>query len=498
MRLLFLALAPITLKNFDSVVRELARRGHEVTIALHTVDPAPGTDELLAGLRRDLPKLVLETTPQRLSDPWLPFAADVRSNLDLVTYLDPRFSSTYRGRSWKRAARVVRWIASTRLRHSRGVRRLIAWSLRSVELSIPAAPELQQYLAERRPDVVLFSPYVALRSQQPDYMRAAQALGLRTAVAVFSWDNLSSKSRLFPPPSKVLVWNHTQRAEARTLHGLSDEQVEVTGAQCFDQWFEWKARPREDFCASVGVDPELPVLLYTCFTPFKGTGSEVPFVLRWVAHLRASSDPVLRSAGIVIRPHPKRVKDWSNVDLSPFPGTVIWPTEGRLPTDDGAKADLFDSIYHSSAVVGLNTSLLIEAGIVGRPVLTVLAPEHSRSQTETLHFRYLREVGGGLLQAARTLDEHEEQLAAALAGGNSRPSEAFVREFVRPFGLDRPATPRFVDALERLASEPPPSPVRPPLLAPLLRRFLRIPARRSAREAERLRRDKEARLRREA
>jgi hypothetical protein len=494
LRVLFLVLAPNTLRNFDSVVRELTHRGHDVTVGFHTTDAAPGTEELLAGLRREAPSIVFETTPQDPSSPWLAFAADVRSNLDLVTYLDPRFSSTYRSRSWKRSANVVRWVASSPLRHSRSVRQSLAWCLRRIEESIPTSPVLRRYLAAHRPDVILFSPYVALRSQQPDYLRAAQALGLRTAVAVFSWDNLSSKSRLSPPPSKVFVWNDTQREEARVLHGMRTEQVEVTGAQCFDEWFELKPRQRKDFFALIGLDPARPMLLYTCFTPFKGTGSEVPFVLRWIAQVRSAADPALRSAGIVIRPHPKRIKDWRGIDLSPFADVVIWPTDGRLPTDTQTKADLFDSVYHSSAVVGLNTSLLIEAGIVGRPVLTVLAAEHRRSQTETLHFRYLCEVGGGLLQTARTLEEHAEQLAVALAGGG-HSSESFVREFVRPFGLDCPATPRFVDALERLASAPPPEAMRPSLESNLLRPLLRIPARRSAREAERLRRDKEARFR---
>ena len=36
---------------------------------------------------------------------------------------------------------------------------------------------------------------------------------------------------------------------------------------------------------------------------------------------------------------------------------------------------LFDTAYHSAALVGLNTSAELEAGIVGRPVLTILAPE---------------------------------------------------------------------------------------------------------------------------
>src|SRR5207248_1363797 len=81
-----------------------------------------------------------------------------------------------------------------------------------------------------RPDVVLFTPYLGLDSVQPDFLRAAQALGLRTAICVKSWDNLSSKSVIRPIPDRLFVWNEIQREEARTLHGVPPERVAVTGA----------------------------------------------------------------------------------------------------------------------------------------------------------------------------------------------------------------------------------------------------------------------------
>ena len=35
-----------------------------------------------------------------------------------------------------------------------------------------------------------------------------------------------------------------------------------TGAQCFDHWFNWEPRPREEFCARVGLDPAKPYVVY--------------------------------------------------------------------------------------------------------------------------------------------------------------------------------------------------------------------------------------------
>jgi hypothetical protein len=73
-------------------------------------------------------------------------------------------------------------------------------------------------------------------------------------------------------------------------------------------------------------------------------------------------------------------------------------------------------------------------------------------QEEMLHFRYLLTVEGGLLHTAADLPGHFAQLADALAGGGVRDerNKRFLGAFVRPGGLDVPATPAFVDALEQV------------------------------------------------
>jgi hypothetical protein len=104
----------------------------------------------------------------------------------------------------------------------------------------------------------------------------------------------------------------------------------------------------------------------------------------------------------------------------------------------------------------LNTSAFIEAGIADRPVLGILLPEFRASQEGTLHFRYLMDVGGGLLTTSRSLEEHERQLTAILGGAAPlvlKRQREFVRAFVRPRGLDVPATPILADAIEQLPKE---------------------------------------------
>ncbi len=477
MRVLFSAETPLSLTSFQSVVAELDRRGHEVTIAIHAERETGWRDRLLAEVAA--PHVAVEHAVVPAPDRWLELAADVRSALDLFMFLGPRFNDTYRARAWRRAPRPAAAFARTRLGSSAPIRRLVSSALQLAERALPTNMEIERYLGDLSPDVVLFAPYLGLRSMQPEFHRAARALGLRTAICVKSWDNLTSKSLVRPVPDRLFVWNEVQRGEATTLHGIPAERVAVTGAQCFDDWFVWRPRPREEFCARVGLDPARPYVLYACCSPWTGQ-DEADFLGGWLAALRAHGG-VLGDAGVLVRPHPKR----PDLRLDDEAGVVVFPRDAHAPTDAESKSDYFDSIYHSAAVVGLNTSAMIEAAIVGRPVLTVLDPEWERVQQGTLHFRYLLEIGGGLLQIAHTLEEHTGQLVAAVAGADmAARASGFVAQFVRPLGLDVAATPVFVDEIERLAGSAAPRPQRTPASLRPLRALLAPVAARAGRFAQ--------------
>jgi hypothetical protein len=147
-----------------------------------------------------------------------------------------------------------------------------------------------------------------------------------------------------------------------------------------------------------------------------------------------------------------------------------------MPIDFQQRADFYDSIFHSRAVVGISTSAMIEAAIIGRPVLTILDEDYYDSQLGALHFPYLLEAGGGAVRAAPSLDEHLADLSAVLADPETEAPETarrFVARFVRPHGLERAATPILVDALEQLGTSSI-GPERDPFWVVALRRLIAL------------------------
>jgi hypothetical protein len=334
-------------------------------------------------------------------------------------------------------------------------------SLELAEAGISPPPQVQRFVAEQAPDVLLVTHLAEFGSGQTDYVRAARGLGIHTGYLVFSWDNLTNKGLIHDTPELVLVWNELQADEAVRLQGVPRQDVTVTGSPSYDHWFEWQpSRGREDFCAQVGLAADRPLVLYVCSSAFVAR-NEVDFVRRWIAALRAHGG-LLSEAGIVVRPHPRNAAQWVDVELGDE-AAVVWPRFGEEPLTEASRRNYFDSIHHSAAVVGINTSAQIESAIVGRPVHTVLAEEFRDTQQGTLHFQYLRGDEFGHLYVGRTMEEHLAQLEESVRGRQEGDrNERFLRRFVRPYGLDVPATPLVADAIGELAARPAPKPAAAP------------------------------------
>jgi hypothetical protein len=451
MHILFIARHFTYFRNYDSALRELAGRGHTIHLAVEKHE-ALGGRQAVEQLARECPGITLGEVPDRREQEWSDLARRLRLGLDYLRYLEPFYDDAplRRVRARERTPLALIRLADPPLAGGRWWRWAVGRWLHGLDLAIPPPPMLVDYIREQRPDVLLITPLVDLGSQQIDFVRAARQLGIPTGLAVWSWDHLSSKAFLRECPERVLVWNETQRREAVDVHRVPADRVVVTGAQCFDHWFDRQpSRTREAFCAQLGLPPDRPMILYVCTGLIMGSPPEPPFVREWLQRLRASPDPRVATASVLVRPHPSQTAGWEGVDLSDLGPVAIW---GGNPIDSQTRADYFDSLHHSAAVVGINTSAFLEAGIVGREVLALLPPAFHDNHEGTVHFRYLLEIGGGLLRVSRDFETHLGQLAAALArpAPADHPHRAFLESFVRPRGLDQPATPVFVHAVEAL------------------------------------------------
>lgn len=479
MKILFSATHFGFLRNFQSTIRLLAEQGHELHLLAERRDAIDG-QKMADLLAVDHPSITLELLPSSRHRLWYALATGVRASLDYWRYLDAHWdhAAKLRARAAEQAPAFALAAARIPILRSRAGLTMLARVFRAIERVLPPPGEIADVFRRINPDVLFLTPLLYFRSHQVDHVRCARQLGIKSVLGVGSWDHLTTKGLIHEIPDRVLVWNEAQKREAIDLHAVPSERILVTGAQAYDHWFAAEpALDRAAFCRQVGLDPERPILLYLCSSPFIAP-HEVGFVRGWIGAVRRSADPRLRSTGLLVRPHPQNARQWCGVDLAgAFDQVALWPTTGVNPIGGAARADYFDSIYHAEGVVGVNTSAMIEAGIIGRPVYSVRATEFEDTQEGTLHFQHLKNAGGGLLHLATDLDEHVAQLARLLAdqGGARQRARQFIEAFIRPHGLDVPATPQVVAEIEHLADGPALDPFVPSVAVRLLRLAL-IPA----------------------
>ena len=454
LRFLFALDHPGRLINLGSTLTELADRGHEVHVSFSRDKLSYALDAI------DLshPSITVHhDAPERTDDSTLVLHR-IRRLADYVHYLDPSLADAAWARAGYRSVTNfpfgLRWL-KRRERLPSLVVTVLLRVLAGIERAAPTDPAIDGFVRSIEPDVVVVSPLILARSDLGDYLATARRLRLPTVFPVASWDNLSSKGLITQVPDTITLWNATQKREAVVYHRMPEDRIVITGSIQHDQWFERGLRSSpSEFKARHGLPVDRPFILFAGSTrQGRHPEEEVTYVRNWVAALRSSGDPLLEEIPILLRPHPLNASAWHDGDVPDLPGVFLWHRKDLFPFGTTEAADYFDGLSHCAALVGINTSAMIEASIAGRPVHTIALPEWREVQDDLLHFRYLLPENGGFLRRSESLSEHVAVLGAdlrdpsAAAGADRR----FVESFIRPLGLDRRATTLLIRELEAVA-----------------------------------------------
>ena len=114
---------------------------------------------------------------------------------------------------------------------------------------------------------------------------------------------------------------------------------------------------------------------------------------------------------MLVRPHPAHTKYYAKLRDSDI---IIWPKEGALPQEEATQRDFYNSIIHSTLTVGINTSGMIDAILLGKPCVTVMTGQYLATQRQAVHFNHL--LDADVLQVTHSTDEALEQIGQLMSG----------------------------------------------------------------------------------
>jgi hypothetical protein len=315
--------------------------------------------------------------------------------------------------------------------------------LKRLEKMVPPEPAITKWIERHRPDVVVASPFIFPESREVEYVKAAKQLDIPTIAVVLSWDNPTTKGTFHMVPDLTVTWNDALVEELETLHDVPRNKTFISGAPTFDFWFAMN--PSSDFkgfAERVGIDPFKPFVLYLCSSNYIAPNENL-FVSEFTRPLK--ENPKTKDISVVVRPHPLNAAIWQNQETQDI---AVWPRAGEWVDLPQAKQDYYDTIFHSKAVVAVNTSAFLEAAILDKPCITVMTDESKSKQAGLGHFRHL--INGGFLEIATSHSEAAAIIADIFSGRDSKKAQRqhFVREFIRPRGIQKPASQILAEVIE--------------------------------------------------
>ncbi len=443
-----------SVRNFSyhsSTIEHLCERGHSVkVIVCSSTEKIVGYPGLNPLLDRFPGKLSVERQVVRPEESSIHWLAKIRELRTFASYLRRKDQSSYYRDRWEGyLSNILKRFVKFPF-----VKNVLAleWMdeiFRLIERVGPCNPNVLRYLCEERPDLVVGSPVNMVYSLETEYIKAAKRLRIPTVVATLSWDNLTTKGLFHVEPDLLLVWNKIHFEQAVSIHKINPNRIRITGSPFFDKWWtvDDSRTDRVEFCKKVGLDPEKPFLLYLGSAP-SISENEVWVVRALAKALKESSHRKIQETQILARPHPSNFAAYEREASSEF---RIWPPAGALPDTDESLLDFYQSVSHSEATVGLNTTGMIDAIVIGKPCLSLVLPEFGITQTQAQHFQEL--VTARTLYLSKGIAEAVTQLEEICIQGED-PLEAyrnsFSLAFTRPLGKEMPAGRHAADAIESL------------------------------------------------
>lgn len=438
MKILFVLDNYIKYYAIDDVVRELYRRGHEIVIVIGQDKESPVPDDAFQKVQTDLPNLRVDPLIKRKV-----LRKVVRTLREILNYahiLNTEETRPWDAAKWGRFFEPLIWKIVSSVVGKKVLKNLLFQKvLRMIERMIPVAPEIRGHLQDIKPDIVVAMPLISGDSREGEYIQAASAMSVPTVFSLFSWDNPSTKGTFHSKPDYYLVWNESLARELVTMHNIPREKIHITGAPRFDRLAGGGGDyilPRVEFCRKSGVDPHGKFLLYVASTfildsNHRKSVGEDQLILKIADALK--KDEETADIQILVRPHPQNVNIISPLKNAVRDNLCIYPSVGELPDTDEKRKIFYNSIFHSVAVVGINTTAFLEASVIDRPCITIV--EDIAMATHLLpHFHHLEDAE--FLETAHQMEDLKGILRRILRGAdvNAEQRRKFVSDFIRPVG----------------------------------------------------------------
>ena len=237
------------------------------------------------------------------------------------------------------------------------------------------SPEAGAMLQSAMPDlVVITNPMWALESA---IALEAKRLQIPIFSLIPSWDNITTKSRFAYISEAYAVWSDIRKSELIEYYPYTKHlPIYSVGAPQYDVFFKPEYQlTREQFCSSIGLRPNLPIVLYPLGSPHF-IKSEFTTVVEVLNHMKALGK--LEHYQVLIRPHPHKQNRELMDELAQFhPHVKVQDVGGAgLPVEKRSQneaqiQDWVNTILHTNVIINMSSSVILDGAMFDKPTVTI-------------------------------------------------------------------------------------------------------------------------------
>ncbi|PWT80701.1 MAG: hypothetical protein C5B44_04960 [Acidobacteria bacterium] len=309
----------------------------------------------------------------------------------------------FRDKTWHRSIRALKLPA--KVLAAIKAEQILENRLEKLLLGYPRSNDASEAFKKNPPAIVFTTgPF---QFEQPAIVAAAKNLGIPCLALIPSWDNISTKGRMVFKHDGYIVWSAKMEQELRDFYPQTrDVPVYVVGAPQFDVFFEQKfQQSRADFCASQGLRPDVPIILYAVGSP--NFVQEHHGALELAERIQRGE---LGDVQMLVRPHPIHDNAEMSSLFDRFAPRVVPQRTAEAGTaltarsqDESQITEWVNTFRHADVVVNLSSTATVDGAIFDRPIVNLdfdpepggpkqaLVKEVNHSWT---HFKPVAESGG--------------------------------------------------------------------------------------------------------
>jgi len=273
---------------------------------------------------------------------------------------------------FQQSGRFLKYLFEIGVTAGLGKSTLVKSIFRGADLKLNRSDVFGPFFEKYKPDVVFATDVFGIGDIS--LLKSANKWNVRSVGMVASWDNNTTKGLMRVIPDILLVQNRIIEEETISIQSVPAEIIKIVGIAHYDFYLQYDPISRDEYFKKMHLSLDKRLIVFSpAGSKFISTDWQICQVLKDAY----SSGKLPSNVVTLIRVHPTNPVDFGSFEpdenfIVEKPGVIFGGlSEKRKELDKTALLHLLDTLNHADLVINVLSSIVIDASVFDKPVITV-------------------------------------------------------------------------------------------------------------------------------